>query len=145
MKILVVNPNTSRSMTDTIARTARRAARTSRFRIPRRARRGSSTEQRPVPPPANALTIEKAIQIALDRNYDLQRSEYQAATAEQNLVLARSIVLPQLSFNGSVLKIRQGQGTQVVGGVPITVDAHVFTQYRIIAEDDIRIVRIRRR
>lgn len=86
-------------------------------------------DQRPAPPPANALTIQQAIQIALDRNYDLRRSEYQAATAEQNLVLARSIVLPQLNFNGSVTKIRQGEGTQVVGGVPITVAAHVFTQY----------------
>ena len=86
-------------------------------------------EQRPAPPPANALTIEQAIQIALDRNYDLRRSEYQAATAEQNLVLARSIILPQLGFNGSVTKIRQGAGTQVISGLPFVRATDIFTQY----------------
>jgi outer membrane protein len=86
-------------------------------------------EQRPAPPPSNALTLERAIQLALSANYDLRRSQYAAATAEQNLVTARSIILPQLGFNGSLTRIRQGTGTQVVGGVPIPVAAQIFNQY----------------
>ena len=86
-------------------------------------------QQRPSPPPPNALTLERAIQLALQGNYDLRRAQYQELTAEQTLVTARANILPKLDFNGSLIRIRQGTGTQVVGGVPIPVAAHIFNQY----------------
>jgi outer membrane protein len=85
--------------------------------------------QTPPPAPPNALTLERAIQLALEGNYDLRRAQYQSLTAEQNLVVARSIILPRLDFNGSVQKVRQGAGQQVVGGVPFDVPAKLFYQY----------------
>ena len=85
--------------------------------------------QTPPPAPPNALTLERAIQLALEGNYDLRRTQYQSLTAEQNLVLARSIILPRLDFNGSVQKVRQGAGQQVVGGVPFDVPAKLSYQY----------------
>ena len=72
------------------------------------------------PAPDNALTLERAIQVALDRNYDLRRSQYQALSSEQDLVIARSAILPRLDFNGSISRVRQGSGTPIVGGVILT-------------------------
>jgi outer membrane protein len=86
-------------------------------------------EQRPAPPPANALTLERAVQLALEGNYDLRKSQYQEQTAEQNLVLARSIVLPRLDFNGSVSRVRIGPGQQVISGLSFTTPIDIHTQY----------------
>jgi outer membrane protein TolC len=72
------------------------------------------------PAPDNALTLERAIQVALERNYDLRRSQYQALSSEQDLVIARSAILPRLDFNGSIIRVRQGAGTPIVGGVILT-------------------------
>ncbi len=70
--------------------------------------------QPPAPPPANALTLERAIQLALERNYDLRRSEYQALSAGQDVVIARAAILPKLNVNGSLSNTRVGGG-QVTG------------------------------
>jgi len=83
------------------------------------------------PAPGGALTIERATQIALERNYDLRRSEYQALSAEQDLVIARSAILPLLDFNGSLQRVRQGAGTPIVGGVLLTPrPTEAFWAYR---------------
>ncbi len=72
------------------------------------------------PAPDNTLTLERAIQVALDRNYDLRRTQYQALSSEQDLLIARSAILPRLDFNGSLTRVRQGAGTPIVGGVILT-------------------------
>ncbi|HWE23398.1 MAG TPA: TolC family protein [Myxococcales bacterium] len=79
------------------------------------------------PPPPNALTLEQAIQIALERNYDLRRSQYAVETSEQNVVIARALVLPRLDFNASVTKFRQNGETIVSGQVFQRND--IFWQY----------------
>jgi len=70
--------------------------------------------QAPAPPAGSPLTLERAIQLALERNYDLRRSEYQALLAGQDLVIARASILPKLNVNGSLGNTRVGGG-QVTG------------------------------
>jgi outer membrane protein TolC len=82
--------------------------------------------QPPAPPP-NALTLERAIQLALERNYDLRRSEYQALSAGQDLVIARSAILPKLNVNGSLSDTRVGGG-QVTGTFTDPVSGTEVTQ-----------------
>jgi outer membrane protein TolC len=66
--------------------------------------------QQPAPPPPNALTLERAIQLALQANYDLRRAEYQAVSAEQDVTISRAQILPRLDFNASVAPTRIGGG-----------------------------------
>jgi len=56
------------------------------------------------------MTLERAIQAALERNYDLLRTQYQAQSAEQDVVTARAQILPRLDFNASFSDTRQGGG-----------------------------------
>src|SRR5712664_2404409 len=70
--------------------------------------------QAPAPPAGSPLTLERAIQLALERNYDLRRSEYQALLAGQDLVIARASILTKLNVNGSLGNTRVGGG-QVTG------------------------------
>jgi outer membrane protein TolC len=81
--------------------------------------------QQPGPLPPNGLTLERAVQLALERSYDLRRTQYEALTAEQKLVLARSTILPRLDFNASAARVRI-RGQQVVGGLTfdLPVDVH---------------------
>jgi outer membrane protein len=65
-----------------------------------------------------ALTLEQAIQLALERNFDLRKSQYQALSSGQDLITARAEILPKLDFNASVSEIRLN-GQQYSGGVPI--------------------------
>ena len=73
-----------------------------------------SAQQQAAPAPSNALTLEQAIQLALDRNYDLRRTQYQSLSSEQDKVIARAAILPKLDFNGSLSDTRNGGG-QVTG------------------------------
>jgi outer membrane protein len=71
----------------------------------------------PAPPPAapgNALTLERAIQLALERNYDLRRTEYLASSADQDVTIARAQMLPTLDFNASRSRTRVGAGNVTV-------------------------------
>jgi outer membrane protein len=77
-----------------------------------------TTQQTPTANPASALTLEQAVQLALDRNFDLRRSQYQALSSGQDLITARAAILPKLDFNASVSEIRIN-GQQYSGGVPI--------------------------
>ena len=53
-----------------------------------------------------ALTLEQAIQLAMERNFDLRRTQYQALSSGQDLITARAAILPHLDFNASVSEIR---------------------------------------
>jgi outer membrane protein TolC len=62
----------------------------------------------------NGLTIENAIQLALRNNPDLLRVVYQSQSAEQDVTISRAAILPQLDFNASLGKTRQGGGITTV-------------------------------
>lgn len=65
----------------------------------------AAAQQRP------PLTLDEAVKIALQRNPDLQRQILLALSAEQDLVIARSAILPRVDFNASRSQFRQGQGS----------------------------------
>jgi len=65
-------------------------------------------------PAASALTLERAVQIALERNYDLRRTQYQALSSDEDVVIARSPMLPSLDFNASRARTRVGAGNVTV-------------------------------
>jgi outer membrane protein len=79
------------------------------------------------PVASNPLTLERAIQLALERNYDLRRSEYQALSAGQDVVIARAAILPKLNVNGSLSDTRIGGG-QVTGTFTDPVTGTEVTQ-----------------
>jgi outer membrane protein len=64
------------------------------------------------------LTLDAAVNLALQRNSDLQRQLLLSLSAEQDRVIARSLVLPQLTFNASAAEQRNN-GLQVVQGVQV--------------------------
>jgi outer membrane protein TolC len=72
----------------------------------------------PAQQPARQLSLEDAITLALDRNPDLRKQILLSLSAEQDKVLARSAVLPTLSFNASVGGARTA-GEVFVQGVPL--------------------------
>ena len=69
------------------------------------------------------MTLQKAIEIALQRNQDLHRVELQVRQAETDLVAARSAVLPHLDFNASAGVYRVGAGQTFITGVPFNQQA----------------------
>jgi len=70
-------------------------------------------QQQPQP-----LTLEEAVKLSLQRNSDLQRQVLLTLSAEQDRVIARSAILPQLTFNASAAEQRIN-GVQVVQGVTL--------------------------
>ncbi|MFL5312532.1 MAG: TolC family protein [Myxococcales bacterium] len=74
-----------------------------------------------------ALTLERAIQLSLERNYDLRRTEYQMLSAGQDLVIARAAILPKLNVNASLSDTRVGGG-QVTGTFTDPVTGAEVTQ-----------------
>jgi len=74
------------------------------------------------------LTLDEAVRIALQRNPDLQRQILLALSAEQDQVIQRAQILPQLTFNASRSQSRQGEGsprlipnTNIVAAPPAVV------------------------
>jgi outer membrane protein TolC len=67
---------------------------------------------------AHPLTLDDAVKLAMERNADLRKQVLLALSAEQDHVIARSVVLPQLGFNGSVAEQRVN-GVQYFQGVPL--------------------------
>jgi outer membrane protein TolC len=59
--------------------------------------------------------LEQAIQVALQRNPDLQKQVLLQLSAEQDKIISRSAILPHVDFNGSISRTRQGAGSQAVG------------------------------
>ena len=74
--------------------------------------------QPPGPPAANAVTLERAIQISLERNYDQLRTQYLALSADKDVTISRSAILPSLDFNASVTPTRRN-GPVFVSGVEV--------------------------
>lgn len=69
-------------------------------------------------PAAQRLTLNDAVKLAMQRNPDLQRQVLLQLSAEQDKVIARSVVLPNLGVNASYTDTRQGAtDTLVIGGV----------------------------
>ena len=75
----------------------------------------SAQEQRPQP---RQLTLDDAVKLALQRNSDLQRQILLSLSAEQDRVIARSAILPVLSFNASA-SYQRVNGQQIVGGITL--------------------------
>ena len=61
-------------------------------------------EEAAVSPASSAgqpLTLERAVQLASEKNGDLIRSGLQAVSSEQDKLAARAVILPSLDFNAS--------------------------------------------
>ena len=70
------------------------------------------------PQPIKRITLDDAIKLALERNYDIQRQMLLTLSSEQDRIIARSAILPSLDFNASSTVARIN-GTQFSGNVPI--------------------------
>ena len=79
----------------------------------------SAAAQQPQP-----LTLDDAVKLALQRNPDLQRQILLALSAEQDQVIARSAVLPSLTFNASA-DYQRVNGRQVVNGIELPTGQQV--------------------
>jgi outer membrane protein len=64
------------------------------------------------------MSLQKAVEIALQRNQDVHRVELQVRQAEADLALARSAILPHLDFNASATAYRVGAGATFIAGLP---------------------------
>jgi outer membrane protein len=58
----------------------------------------------------SGLTLERAVQLALQNNPDLIRAQLQFLSAEQDITIARASLLPTLNFNASLSDTRSGGG-----------------------------------
>jgi outer membrane protein len=67
-------------------------------------------EAPPAPAARPPLTLERALELAVELAHDPVYYKLQADIAEQALVTARSAVLPNLSFNASLGEVRAGGG-----------------------------------
>ena len=71
-------------------------------------------------PAAQRLTLEAAVQLALQRNPDLVKQTLQRLSSEQDLVIARSQILPQLNFNASLADTRVNGPIVLVSGATVS-------------------------
>jgi outer membrane protein TolC len=69
---------------------------------------------------AHPLSLDEAVQLALQRNPDLQRQVLLTLSAEQDRIIARAAILPTLDFNGSIAELRVN-GPIFVSGAPVGV------------------------
>jgi outer membrane protein len=89
----------------------------------------AAAQEAPAPPGQN-LTLEAAVQLALQRNPDLRKQALLALSSEQDTVLARSNILPALNFNASYNDTRQGGGVTVIQNVEIPTSTLVFHSWQ---------------
>ena len=75
-------------------------------------------QQQQAPPPQGPqpLTLDDAVKLSLERNPDLQKQILLTLSAEQDKVIARSFILPQVDFNASLSRVRTN-GPVLQGGV----------------------------
>ena len=76
-------------------------------------------------PVGQRLTLEAAVQLALQRNPDLRKQALLTLSSEQDQVLARSTVLPQLNFNASLGRNRNN-GPVLVQGATVPIQGTTF-------------------
>jgi outer membrane protein len=81
-------------------------------------------QERPQP---QQLTLEDAVRLSLQRNSDLQRQILLSLSAEQDRVIARSAILPTLTFNASAAYQRVN-GQQIVGGITLPTGGPTLEQ-----------------
>jgi outer membrane protein TolC len=86
-------------------------------------------------PTAQRLTLDDAVKLALQRNPDLQKQMLLALSAEQDWVIARSLVLPHLDFNASVAGQRIN-GVQFVQGVRLP---GLATSYNAVYQSQLKL------
>ena len=84
-------------------------------------------------PAGQRLTLDAAIQLALQRNPDLQRQVLLSRSSEQDQVLARSAILPSLGVNASYTDTRQGGGVTYLQNVPIPQPTQVAHNWQASA------------
>ncbi len=77
------------------------------------------------PPAGQRLTVETAVQLALQRNPDLRRQALLSLSSEQDQVLARAAVLPSLNFNASLGRNRNN-GPVLVQGATVPIQGTTF-------------------
>jgi outer membrane protein len=82
--------------------------------LPPPAQSSQSPQEARSPQPVQPLTLDQAVQIALQRNPDLQKQVLTQLSSEQDRIIARSVILPRLDFNASVSRTRLGPGDVVV-------------------------------
>lgn len=70
----------------------------------------------------NPLSLDEAVSLGLQRNGDLRKQALQALSAEQEVITARSQILPRLDFNASASRARIN-GPVLVQGVPLGANA----------------------
>lgn len=63
------------------------------------------------------LTLEKAIQIALENNKSIQSSKVNLESAKSRIIQARSGFLPRLGFNGTYTWLEKSQAMKIPAGV----------------------------
>jgi outer membrane protein TolC len=84
-------------------------------------------------PAGQRLTLDRAVQLALQRNPDLQRQILLSLSAEQDQVLARSNILPSLGLNASYTDTREGGGLTVIQNVPFQLKTQVTHSWQASA------------
>ena len=78
-------------------------------------------------PAGQRLTLEAAVQLALQRNPELRKQALLTLSSEQEQVLARATILPQLNFNASLGRNRNNGPVLVQGAtVPETIQGTTF-------------------
>jgi outer membrane protein len=72
------------------------------------------------------FTLEQAVQVALQRNPDLQRQVLLQLSSEQDLIISRAAILPRVDFNGSLSRTRQGAGNVIISSTVQIPEPTIF-------------------
>ena len=87
----------------------------------------AAAQEAPVPA-GQRLTLEAAVQLALQRNPDLRKQALLTLSSEQDQILQRANILPQLNFNASLGRNRNNGPVLVQGAtVPVLVQGTAFS------------------
>jgi outer membrane protein len=75
------------------------------------------------------MTLDQAIQFALQNNPDLIRADLQSQSSAQDVIIARAAILPRLDFNASATRVRQSAGAVLVTGGATATATQAFWNY----------------
>lgn len=82
------------------------------------------------PPGVKPLSLEDALALSLQRNADLINAQLTADSSEQDRKIALAAILPNLGFNASYGRVRQGAGIQVIQGNPFPRSTAIYPSYQ---------------